>query len=201
MHMNIILVWHNNRWLFIMHRGYAGPLQKRKGNCKIMPLSVRLFNLLRNRSFCSPYSSSVKSTGSTDQITEQKQQSTPMDISLTTGAPSSLRTARRVYIFQPSKSAMTSGRSHINAKKSWNLEFDHAQERWENPLMGWISTRDTMNQLGLKFASAEDAIAFAQKNGWQFEVREHSEESAWKSKSYSSNFKYSPGPLAYIPTK
>lgn len=166
-----------------------------------MPLTIRLFNLLRNRSFCSPYSSSVKTPPSTDQITEQKPARQVTDISSTTGAPSSLRTARRVYILQPSKSAMTSGRSHINAKKGWSLEFDHVQERWENPLMGWTSTRDTMNQVNLRFANADDAIAFAQKNGWQYEVRAETEESAWKTKSYSSNFKYSPGPLPYIPTK
>lgn len=124
-----------------------------------------------------------------------------MDISPSTGAPESVRTDRHVFIYQPSKSAMTSGRSHINARSSWALEFDHDAERWENPLIGWTSTRDTLNQLNLRFETAEDAVRFARKNGWSFEVRGDTQESEWKSKAYADNFKYSAGKLRQITTK
>lgn len=124
-----------------------------------------------------------------------------VDISPVTGFPESQKASRHVYIFQAAKSAMTSGRSHVNSPSSWRLEFDHAQPRWENPLVGWTSTRDTLNQLNLRFGEAEEAVAFARKNGWTYEVRTATEEPSWKSKSYSSNFLYSPGKLRIIPTK
>ncbi len=126
---------------------------------------------------------------------------TMIDISPISGTPATVKTNRKVYIYQAAKSTMTSGRSHINSAKSWKLEFDNAQERWENPLIGWISSRDTLNQLNLKFVTAEDAIRFAQKNGWDYIVREDTQETAWKTKTYSDNFKYSAGKLRYIPTK
>lgn len=67
--------------------------------------------------------------------------------------------------------------------------------------MGWTSTRDTMNQLDLRFKSAQDAISFAEKNGWNYTVSGTTEESLWKEKAYSNNFKYSSGKLRIIPTK
>jgi NADH dehydrogenase (ubiquinone) Fe-S protein 4 len=96
---------------------------------------------------------------------------------------------------------MTSGRSHIKSPLSWSLEFDNAEERWENPMIGWTSSRDTINQVDLRFQSSEDAVRFAQKNGWNYTVRDRTEESLWKEKAYANNFKYSVGKLRFIPTK
>lgn len=45
--------------------------------------------------------------------------------------------------------------------------------RWENPLMGWTSTGDPYANVGeasLTFDSAEAAMRFAEKHGWQYEV-------------------------------
>lgn len=67
--------------------------------------------------------------------------------------------------------------------------------------MGWTSTRDTMNQLDLRFQYVQDAINFAEKNGWNYTVRGETEESLWKEKAYANNFKYSAGKLRIIPTK
>lgn len=170
-----------------------------------MPLAVRLFNLLRSRS----YSSSIKpttpsTTGLEETPTNQglsKPTTTTLDISSVTGAPDNLRTTRHVYIYQASKSAMTSGRSHINAARPWLLEFDSEQERWENPMIGWTSSRDTAGQVSLRFATLEAAKGFADRNGWRVARVQEAEETKWKIKSYASNFRYSPGPLRYIPTK
>ncbi|KAL8203894.1 UNVERIFIED_CONTAM: NADH dehydrogenase Fe-S protein subunit 4 ndufs4 [Gekko kuhli] len=52
----------------------------------------------------------------------------------------------------------------VNNTKKWKMEFD-TRERWENPLMGWASTADPLSNLFLTFATKEDAIAFAEKNG------------------------------------
>ena len=72
-----------------------------------------------------------------------------------------------VKIFQPSKTAMQSGRSKSNF---WQIEFNPASKRTPERLMGWQSSQDTLNQVKLKFESLEDAISFAQKKNWTFDV-------------------------------
>ena len=36
-----------------------------------------------------------------------------------------------------------------------------------NPLMGWTSSADPMSNVRLSFDSKEEAIAFADRNGWK----------------------------------
>ena len=46
--------------------------------------------------------------------------------------------------------------------------------RWINPLMGWTSTSDPLENVGrsaLLFHTKEEAIAFCQKHGWEAQVR------------------------------
>ena len=53
--------------------------------------------------------------------------------------------------------------------------------------MGWASSGDFMQGTKLAFASQEDAIRFAEKNGWDYFVQApHKQE--FHPKSYSSNF-------------
>ncbi|ELT93465.1 hypothetical protein CAPTEDRAFT_40375, partial [Capitella teleta] len=58
------------------------------------------------------------------------------DVSMVSGVPQEHVKERYVRIFVPAKNAMQSG---TNKTKRWKMEFDN-RERWENPLMGWIST-------------------------------------------------------------
>ena len=51
------------------------------------------------------------------------------------------------------------------------LTWKHTN-RWNNPLMGWASSADPLAQVKLNFDSEEDAIAYAKRNGWKFEVRQ-----------------------------
>ncbi|KAJ0654279.1 putative NADH dehydrogenase ubiquinone Fe-S protein 4 [Helianthus annuus] len=47
---------------------------------------------------------------------------------------------------------------------------------WENPLMRWTSTGDpyaNVGEAGLSFNSVEAAKAFAEKHGWEYEVKKH----------------------------
>ena len=39
--------------------------------------------------------------------------------------------------------------------------------RWENPLMGWQSSADVMQGTHLKFNTRDDAIHFAEKQGYE----------------------------------
>ena len=38
-------------------------------------------------------------------------------------------------------------------------------------MMGWTSSADPMANLKLTFDSQEDAIAFAERNGWTYETK------------------------------
>jgi hypothetical protein len=53
----------------------------------------------------------------------------------------------------------------------WQIKWQRDAERWSNPLMGWTSTADPMSNVQLDFDSREDAIAFAERNGWDYEVK------------------------------
>lgn len=89
-------------------------------------------------------------------------------------------------IFQPTKNAMQSGRA---GSRHWILEFDQAEARVADPLMGWIGSGDTKGQLRLKFDTKEEAIAYADKNGLIYRVAEPQTRRV-KPKSYSDNFAF-----------
>ena len=51
--------------------------------------------------------------------------------------------------------------------RRWRLEFE-TRERWENNLMGWASTGDPLSNMIVDFATKEEAVAFVEKNGWNY---------------------------------
>lgn len=51
----------------------------------------------------------------------------------------------------------------------WQITWKH-QKRWSNPLMGWTSSSDPMSHVKLDFNTKEEAIQFAEKQGWTYEV-------------------------------
>ena len=55
--------------------------------------------------------------------------------------------------------------------------------------MGWASARDTLNQVRLRFATLDEAMAFAKKKGLDYTVVEP-QERTFKPKSYADNFRY-----------
>lgn len=90
-----------------------------------------------------------------------------------------------VRIFQPSKTAMQSGRRKT---RQWMVQFERDEPQVPDPLMGWMGSRDTRAQLRLLFDSREEAIAFAERNGLSYSVQEpHA--AALKPKSYAENFR------------
>jgi NADH dehydrogenase (ubiquinone) Fe-S protein 4 len=70
-------------------------------------------------------------------------------------------------IYRPSKTATQSGEWHGH---HWRMDWDVLGKghRWENPLMGWQSSGDFMHSKHLNFNSKEDAIRFAQKQGYEY---------------------------------
>ena len=67
----------------------------------------------------------------------------------------------QVRIYKPAKTAMQSGQRNT---KEWLLESEPAPKEID-PLMGWTSSRDTMQQVKLYFATLEEAKAYAEKEG------------------------------------
>ncbi|XP_061249530.1 NADH dehydrogenase [ubiquinone] iron-sulfur protein 4, mitochondrial isoform X2 [Bos javanicus] len=108
-----------------------------------------------------------------------------LDITTVTGVPEEHIKTRKARIFVPARNNMQSG---VNNTKKWKMEFD-TRERWENPLMGWASTADPLSNLVLTFSTKEDAVAFAEKNGWSYDVEERKVPKP-KSKSYGANFSW-----------
>ncbi|KAI9731379.1 MAG: NADH:ubiquinone oxidoreductase 21kD subunit [Cirrosporium novae-zelandiae] len=114
------------------------------------------------------------------------------------GAPVDLQ-ARTVRIYKPTKAATQSGTWYGN---DWRMDWDPLSKgyRWENPLMGWQSSADSMQGTHLNFKSKEDAVRFAQKQGYEYFVQEPNERK-FVPKAYANNFLHSPGTLKKIPTK
>jgi hypothetical protein len=97
--------------------------------------------------------------------------------------------AARARIYRPTKTAMQSGRA---LTRKWILDYEQATKRQPDPLMGWSSAQDTLNQIRLRFDSLEEAVAFAQGRGLDFQVIEPHERTL-KPKSYADNFRYDRG--------
>ncbi len=93
-----------------------------------------------------------------------------------------------VKIYNPCKTTMQSGRGKT---KGWVLEYELATPRAPETLMGWTSSGDTLNQVRLSFATQDDAIAFAEKNGWAYTVLP-TQDRILKPRNYVDNFKYIP---------
>ena len=66
--------------------------------------------------------------------------------------------------------------------------------------MGWQSSADGMQGTHLNFKSKEDAVAFAQRQGYEYFVQEPNERK-FVPKSYANNFLHSPGKLKHIRAK
>ena len=87
----------------------------------------------------------------------------------------------RIYI--PSKTATQSGRGKL---KNWVLEFE-TKDPSINPLMGWETSTDTLEEVNLKFPTKEKAIEYAEKNNISYKVIEPKKKE-FVIKSYADNF-------------
>ena len=90
---------------------------------------------------------------------------------------------KKAKIYKPTKTAMQSGKGNT---KNWLLEFDTLNTSID-PLMGWVSSKDTMSEVKLEFSTKDQAINFAKKNNINYYVVEPQKRKIIK-KSYSDNF-------------
>lgn len=66
--------------------------------------------------------------------------------------------------------------------------------------MGWQSSGDFMQGTNVTFKSREDAVAFAEKQGYEYFVQEPTERKRLP-KAYANNFLYTSKKLKHIRTK
>ena len=90
---------------------------------------------------------------------------------------------KKAKIYIPSKTAMQSGRGKL---KKWVLEFD-TRDPSINPLMGWETSTDTLEEVILKFTTKEKAVEYAKKNNISYSVVEPNKKKLLI-KSYADNF-------------
>ena len=90
---------------------------------------------------------------------------------------------KKAKIYKPTKTAMQSG---IRNTKNWILEFETLDNEI-SPLMGWVSSKDTMSEVKIEFETKDQAINFAKKNNIDYCIIEPKNRKVIK-KSYSDNF-------------
>lgn len=88
-------------------------------------------------------------------------------------------------IYQRPKNAMQSGKALTD---QWVLEFEQSEARQPDPLMGWTGSGDTQAQVVLKFATREEAQAYAAKYGIPARVHATPPRNL-KIQAYADNFK------------
>jgi hypothetical protein len=90
---------------------------------------------------------------------------------------------KKAKIYIPSKTAMQSGRGKL---KKWVLQFE-TKDPSINPLMGWETTTDTLEEVILKFSTKEQAVEYAENNNISYTVVEPKKKE-FVIKSYTDNF-------------
>lgn len=92
----------------------------------------------------------------------------------------------KAKIYRPAKTAMQSGKRKT---KKWVFEYMPVVKNAPEPLMGWNSG-GTLQQIRLEFDTQQEAVAYAEKHGIEYELIEPKERLI-APKSYSANFAFS----------
>jgi hypothetical protein len=89
-------------------------------------------------------------------------------------------------IYRPAKTAMQSGRAKTH---QWLLEFEPSSAKERDRLMGWTGSRDmACDEVRLRFPTEEEAVAFAEKHGLDYQVVAPRERRI-RPKAYADNFR------------
>ena len=88
-------------------------------------------------------------------------------------------------IYRPARTAMQQGHAKTH---EWVLEFDQQEPRKIDPVFGYTSSSDMLQQVKLRFPTQEEAEAYARRNGIAYRVIQPKETKP-KVVSYSDNFR------------
>jgi hypothetical protein len=91
---------------------------------------------------------------------------------------------KKAIIYKPCKNVMQSG---VGNTKNWIFAVVSDIDNDKNNLMSWFSSYDTAKQTKLFFKTSKEAIDYAKKNGYSYEITDSVEVKREK-KSYSTNF-------------
>jgi hypothetical protein len=89
-------------------------------------------------------------------------------------------------IYRPARTATQSGQANT---KDWVLEFEPREPRAIEPLMGWTSSGDMLQQVRLRFPTQEEAVAYCERNGIAYRVFE-AKPPRRRSIAYADNFAF-----------
>ena len=89
-------------------------------------------------------------------------------------------------IYKPAKTAMQQGMAGTH---DWVLEYEPRKPRTIEPLMGWTGSAETKPQVRMSFATKQEAVAFATRQGIAFRLEEP-QKTTLRPKSYAENFKF-----------
>jgi hypothetical protein len=89
-------------------------------------------------------------------------------------------------IFKPAKNAMQQG---VASTQEWQLDYEPAEPRFIEPLMGWTSSGDMKQQLTLRFDTKAAAVAYCEREGIAYQVLE-AQEPQRRRIAYSDNFSF-----------
>ena len=92
----------------------------------------------------------------------------------------------KARIYQPDKTAMQSGKAKTH---KWLLEFASDKPFFVDNLIGWTGMNDMPQQVHLRFATKEAAIAYAERSRIPYEVFIPNQRKKVR-KAYADNFKY-----------
>jgi hypothetical protein len=70
----------------------------------------------------------------------------------------------------------------------WLLEFERTEPQRPDPLTGWAGSGDTKTQVRLRFESKEEALAYAEREGFETHVVP-APPVALKIQAYADNFR------------
>ena len=90
-------------------------------------------------------------------------------------------------IYKPARTAMQSGEAKT---KEWVLDFELEQPREIEPLMGWTSSGDMRQQVRLRFETAEEAVAYCEREGIPYQLFAQKPAQQRPTISYSDNFSF-----------
>jgi NADH dehydrogenase ubiquinone Fe-S protein 4 len=89
-------------------------------------------------------------------------------------------------IYKPARTAMQSGSAKT---KEWVLDYEPEQPREIEPLMGWTASGDMRQQVRLRFDTADEAVAYCERQGVPYQVFE-AKAPVRRTISYADNFAF-----------
>lgn len=98
-------------------------------------------------------------------VADEDELASPKEMAALTGMPQ-IHQERTVVIRNRTSTSFQSGGAY---EHQWQISWKHS-ENWTNPITGYISGADPLTCVNLKFDTKEEAIEYAERYGWKYEI-------------------------------